>query len=218
MQFTQVDSLCGEFEERWKIGDVPRLNEYIARLDASSQQVGVKHLIGIDRHYRTVHQLPQDSEFYLRHVEELDESVRELVSGLVCQETVDTPPQLNETVDVEESLDATATTFASRKLQAKTETTIVGDFEILDVIAKGGMGVVYRARDRKLDRVVALKMILSGDSASNEQVRRFHEESRAVAALEHPGIVPVHSFGTIDDQPYFCDGIRRRSESECQTP
>ncbi|MBX3746038.1 MAG: serine/threonine protein kinase [Verrucomicrobiae bacterium] len=71
----------------------------------------------------------------------------------------------------------------------------VGDYELGPEIARGGMGVVYRAREVGLDREVAVKMILAGHWASPEQVERFRVEARASARLEHPNIVPILAFG-----------------------
>ena len=76
-------------------------------------------------------------------------------------------------------------------------------FKVTGLIARGGMGVVYRARQTGLNRTVAIKMILSGHLASDEDVRRFKTEAEAAGNLQHPGIVAVHEVGVHEGRHYF---------------
>src|SRR5438876_2762188 len=126
----------------------------------------------------------------------------ELVAGddssAVALAKADDPRHTNKLVG-----DALPTPLNKKTAQAAELLGELGDYELLEEIGRGGQGVVFRARQKSLNRTVALKVISLGQWASKAHLKRFRLEAEAAAHLEHPGIVPIHEVGERDGQCYF---------------
>ena len=131
------------------------------------------------------------ASIYLQYPE-FERELRELIPVMLVADVAGSFFRLEELSDV--------------KSQATTTFELpctLGDFELLEELGRGGMGIVYRATQQSLNREVALKMILPGRLASREQRDRFQHEAQAAARLDHSGIVPVYEVGELENCPYF---------------
>lgn len=158
-------------------------------------------------------------ESYLNHWPELREDsdlVLELVSmEFSFRQGQGESPELTEIVQrfphLEEELEQPPTahdqddseaTHPSASL-ASAPAQRIADYDLIDELGRGGMGLVYRARQRKLDRLVALKMILHADYSDSMARERFVREAELIAKLQHPNIVQIFDFGEHEGNPYF---------------
>ena len=137
------------------------------------------------------------AEFVNRHPE-FAKDLQSFFGDLGQLEQIAPPMPMDETVTQDQLAPVASTTG-----NALPQVRYFGSYEILDELGAGGMGVVYKARQKALKKIVALKMIKRGQLASEHEVLRFQAEARAAARLDHPGIVTVHEVGVHQGQHYY---------------
>jgi WD40 repeat protein len=175
-----VNQVCNRFEAAWKTGPAPRLEDFLAEVADSGRSALLRELLVLDVHYRR-----QRGD--APHPEDYQERFSNL--GL---------PWLTEVCRMPASGSETRGATTGRN-----SVHYFGDYELLEEIARGGMGVVYKARQVSLNRLVALKMILRGELATPADIQRFRTEAEAAANLDHPNIVPIYEVGEYEGQQYF---------------
>jgi len=149
--------------------------------------------------------------------QDLDANTTEDVDETIQKESEYTMQNSGETIAIAPTTDNSSPSSTQNTIVIDTLTTqeqieqestglnekVFGKYEILGEIARGGMGIIYRVMDPELKRELALKVLIAGEGASEELLKRFMREARAAAQMNHPNVVPIHEVGNIKGQYYF---------------
>ncbi len=199
----QVDAACDRFEEDCRAGRSPDLAEYLAGVPEDVRARLLRELLGLDREYRHHRGERADAAFYRERFPEHADVVDSVFRSLTLATDRGGSSRSDEPGGDTRRIVPPAKGRPDEPEERGSDDLGPAGYEVIRLLGRGGMGVVYEARQVALDRLVAIKLVRSGSFAGESEVVRFRNEAEAVAQLDHPHIVPIHEVGSHRGRPFF---------------
>jgi WD40 repeat protein/serine/threonine protein kinase/tetratricopeptide (TPR) repeat protein len=190
-QKRRVDQLCDRFEAAWKAGERPAIEAYLADVPEPLLLPVLRELVLLEAHYRRLRGERPHPEDYAARFGRLPAAWLEEALAPTTGTGSDTPTP------------HPAAAASPRLGPPAGAGTRLGGYELVEVLGRGGMGVVWKARQLRANRLVALKLILAGELAGEAEVRRFRAEAEIAAGLDHPNLVPLYEVGEDQGRHFF---------------
>jgi Protein kinase domain len=181
-----LDAIVERFEAAWQMGRAPQVVDFLPEFDGPQRRAVLVELAHVDLEYRIKSGQSAHVADYLRPFPTLVKL--DGARGLLAWE---------------QELRHRAAPGRMSCAGARVAQPEIPGYEILGTLGRGGMGIVYKARHIRLNRLCALKMILAGSLAAPERILRFMTEAEITARLRHPNIVQIYHFGTHADGPFL---------------